>query len=35
MTDTKQAKECAELLQAIAEPNRIRIIDACGPVRRT
>ncbi len=28
MTDPKQAKHCAELLQAIAEPNRIRIIDA-------
>ena len=28
MTDPKQAKQCAELLQAIAEPNRIRIIDA-------
>ena len=27
MTDTTQAKDCAELLQAIAEPNRIRIID--------
>ncbi len=27
MTDPKQAKQCAELLQAIAEPNRIRIID--------
>lgn len=28
MTDDKQAKECAKLLQAMAEPNRIRIIDA-------
>lgn len=28
MTDPKNAKTCAELLQAIAEPNRIRIIDA-------
>jgi DNA-binding transcriptional ArsR family regulator len=28
MTDHKHAKQCAELLQAIAEPNRIRIIDA-------
>src|SRR5918995_649962 len=28
MTDPKKAKLCAELLQAIAEPNRIRIIDA-------
>jgi ArsR family transcriptional regulator len=28
MTDPKQAKQCAELLQAIAEPNRIRIIDS-------
>lgn len=27
MTDSKQARECAELLQALAEPNRIRIID--------
>lgn len=27
MTDPKQAKLCAELLQAIAEPNRIRIIE--------
>ncbi|MGL6073772.1 MAG: ArsR/SmtB family transcription factor [Fimbriiglobus sp.] len=27
MTDHKFAKECADLLQAIAEPNRIRIID--------
>ena len=27
MTDPKQAKTCAELLQAIAEPNRIRIIE--------
>jgi ArsR family transcriptional regulator, nickel/cobalt-responsive transcriptional repressor len=27
MTETKAAKECADLLQAIAEPNRIRIID--------
>lgn len=27
MTDHKQAKECADLLQAIAEPNRIRIIE--------
>ncbi len=27
MTDTKQAKQCADLLQAIAEPNRIRIIE--------
>jgi len=27
MTDLKQAKDCAELLQAIAEPNRIRIIE--------
>jgi ArsR family transcriptional regulator len=28
MTDDKQAKECANLLQALAEPNRVRIIDA-------
>lgn len=28
MTDPKQAKDCAVLLQALAEPNRIRIIDA-------
>lgn len=27
MTDTKQAQVTATLLQAIAEPNRIRIID--------
>lgn len=27
MTDLKQAKQCADLLQAIAEPNRIRIIE--------
>ncbi len=27
MTDPKQAKLVADLLQAIAEPNRIRIID--------
>src|ERR1700712_4098968 len=27
MTNPKNAKECAERLQAIAEPNRIRIID--------
>lgn len=27
MTDKKQAKVCADLLQALAEPNRIRIID--------
>ena len=27
MTDPKQAKACADLLQALAEPNRIRIID--------
>ena len=27
MTDPKQAKQCAEMLQAIAEPNRIRIIE--------
>src|ERR1700724_927273 len=27
MTDPKQAKTCAELLSAIAEPNRIRIIE--------
>lgn len=27
MTDQKQAKQCADLLQAIAEPNRIRIIE--------
>jgi ArsR family transcriptional regulator len=27
MTDLKQAKHCADLLQAIAEPNRIRIIE--------
>jgi len=27
MTDSKQAKTCADLLQAIAEPNRIRIIE--------
>ncbi|MGL4421031.1 MAG: ArsR/SmtB family transcription factor [Gemmataceae bacterium] len=27
MTDPKQAKVCADLLAAIAEPNRIRIIE--------
>jgi len=27
MTDLKVAKDCAEMLQAIAEPNRIRIIE--------
>lgn len=27
MTDPKQAKLCADMLQAIAEPNRIRIIE--------
>lgn len=27
MTDVKQAQTCATLLQAIAESNRIRIID--------
>src|SRR5215210_6833827 len=27
MTDTKMAETCARQLQAIAEPNRIRIID--------
>ena len=27
MTDPKLAQECARQLQAIAEPNRIRIID--------
>jgi ArsR family transcriptional regulator, nickel/cobalt-responsive transcriptional repressor len=27
MTDKKQAEHCADLLQAIAEPNRIRIIE--------
>src|SRR5262245_38914955 len=27
MTDTKQAKQVADLLQAIAEPNRLRIIE--------
>jgi ArsR family transcriptional regulator, nickel/cobalt-responsive transcriptional repressor len=27
MTDPKMAKQCAEVLQAIAEPNRIRIIE--------
>ena len=27
MTDTKTATDCARQLQAIAEPNRIRIID--------
>jgi ArsR family transcriptional regulator, nickel/cobalt-responsive transcriptional repressor len=27
MTDQKLAKECADKLQAIAEPNRIRIIE--------
>ncbi len=27
MTDKEQAKRCAGMLQAIAEPNRIRIIE--------
>ena len=27
MTDEEQAKKCAKMLQAIAEPNRIRIIE--------
>jgi ArsR family transcriptional regulator len=27
MTDHKEAKKCADMLQAIAEPNRIRIIE--------
>jgi ArsR family transcriptional regulator, nickel/cobalt-responsive transcriptional repressor len=27
MTDPKQAKQVADLLQAIAEPNRLRIIE--------
>ncbi len=27
MTDQKQAAECAKMLQALAEPNRIRIIE--------
>ena len=27
MTDTRRAQECADLLQALAEPSRIRIID--------
>jgi ArsR family transcriptional regulator, nickel/cobalt-responsive transcriptional repressor len=27
MTDPKLAKHCADMLQAIAEPNRIRIIE--------
>jgi ArsR family transcriptional regulator len=27
MTDQKTAKTCADMLQAIAEPNRIRIIE--------
>ena len=27
MTNPKHAKECADRLQALAEPNRIRIID--------
>ena len=27
MTDKEQAKKCAMMLQAIAEPNRIRIIE--------
>jgi ArsR family transcriptional regulator, nickel/cobalt-responsive transcriptional repressor len=28
MTDKEQAAKCAKMLQAIAEPNRIRIIEA-------
>jgi ArsR family transcriptional regulator, nickel/cobalt-responsive transcriptional repressor len=27
MTDEQQAEKCAKMLQAIAEPNRIRIIE--------
>jgi DNA-binding transcriptional ArsR family regulator len=27
MTDEDQAKKCAKMLQALAEPNRIRIIE--------
>ena len=27
MTDEKQAKDCAKMLAALAEPNRIRIIE--------
>ncbi len=27
MTDTPRAQECAALLQALAEPSRIRVID--------
>ncbi|AMV24918.1 HTH-type transcriptional regulator NmtR [Gemmata sp. SH-PL17] len=27
MTEKKQAEECATMLQALAEPNRIRIIE--------
>ncbi len=27
MTDEKAAKECADLLQALGEPSRLRIID--------
>jgi ArsR family transcriptional regulator len=27
MTDPKQAKQVADLLQALAEPNRIRIVE--------
>lgn len=27
MTDKKQAEDCALMLQALAEPNRIRIIE--------
>lgn len=27
MTDKKQAEDCATMLQALAEPNRIRIIE--------
>lgn len=27
MTDTRRAQACADLLQALAEPSRIRIVD--------
>jgi ArsR family transcriptional regulator len=27
VTDKKQAEDCATMLQALAEPNRIRIIE--------
>ncbi|OWK41995.1 ArsR/SmtB family transcription factor [Fimbriiglobus ruber] len=35
MSDFKQAEKCAERLSALAEPNRMRIIDALRTGSRT